>query len=98
MPKLTGFCMDFRGRETGGFLRAADAALPTGFCIGAKLMGAAFGAIAPPDVLVTNINRGSTMTGIEVAAAARALWPAISVILIGGLPANHTGQSLDPRP
>ena len=31
MPKTTGFCMDFRGRETSGFLRIAVAALPTGF-------------------------------------------------------------------
>jgi len=56
-----------------------------------------FGAIAPPDVLVTDIDLGSTMTGIEVAAAAHALWPSILVVLISGLPANHTGQPLDPR-
>jgi len=56
-----------------------------------------FGAVAPPDVLVTDIDLGSSMTGIDVAAAARALWPSILVILISGLPANHTGQPLDPR-
>jgi len=56
-----------------------------------------FGAVAPPDVLVTDINLGSSMTGIQVAAAAHALWPSILVILISGLPANHTGQPLDPR-
>ena len=56
-----------------------------------------FGAIAPPDVLVTDIDLGSTMTGIEVPAAARALWPSVLVILISGLPAHHTGQPLDPR-
>ena len=31
IQKTTGFCMDVRGRETGRFLRIADAALPMGF-------------------------------------------------------------------
>ncbi len=56
-----------------------------------------YGAIGSPDVLITDIDLGSPMNGFDVAAAAHGLWPSISVILISGLPAHHTGQVLDPR-
>ena len=50
-----------------------------------------------PDVLITDIDLGSALNGFDVAAAARRRWPDISIILISGLPASHTGQKLDPR-
>jgi hypothetical protein len=34
MPKTTGFCMEFRGRENGGFLRAAGGSFAAGFLHG----------------------------------------------------------------
>jgi DNA-binding response OmpR family regulator len=54
-------------------------------------------AIGPPDVLITDIDLGSGLNGIDVASKARHLWPDVRIILISGLSANHTGQSIDPR-
>ena len=54
-------------------------------------------ALGPPDVLITDIDLRSELNGFEVASYARHLWPKVRIILISGLPADHTGQSLDPR-
>jgi DNA-binding NtrC family response regulator len=56
-----------------------------------------FDAVGRPDVLVTDIDLRSTLNGFDVAAAAHRPCPTISVVLISGLPADHTGQLLDPR-
>jgi CheY-like chemotaxis protein len=53
--------------------------------------------IAPPDVVVTDVDLGSTINGFDVAIAAHNRWPSVRVILISGLPADHTGQRLDQR-
>jgi hypothetical protein len=37
------------------------------------------------------------MNGFDVAIAAHNRWPLVGVILIRGLPADHTGQRLDQR-
>jgi two-component SAPR family response regulator len=47
--------------------------------------------------LITDIDLGSGPNGIDVASKARHLWPDVRIILISGLSANHTGQSIDPR-
>ena len=54
-------------------------------------------ALGPPDVLITDIDLGSKLNGIDVACNARDLWPELRIILISGLSPDHTGQSLDPR-
>jgi DNA-binding response OmpR family regulator len=54
-------------------------------------------AIDPPDVVITDVDLGSTLNGFDVAAAAHSRWPSVQVILISGLPADHTGQRLDRR-
>ena len=54
-------------------------------------------AAGPPDVLITDIDLRSTLNGFDVASVAHRLWPTVRVILISGLPAEHTGQALDPR-
>jgi DNA-binding response OmpR family regulator len=51
----------------------------------------------PPNILITDIDLGATLSGFDVAAVARRRWPMVGIILISGLPANHTGQALDPR-
>ena len=56
-----------------------------------------FGSGRPPNVLITDVDLGSTLNGFDVAGVAHQLWPAVSVILISGMPASHTGQQLDPR-
>ena len=54
-------------------------------------------AIGPPGVVITDIDLRSTLNGFDVASAAHRLWSTVRVILISGLPAEHTGQTLDPR-
>ena len=54
-------------------------------------------AVGPPDVLITDIDLRSELNGFEVASYAHQLWPKVRIILISGLSADHTGQSLDPR-
>ena len=54
-------------------------------------------ALGPPDVLITDIDLRSQLNGFDVASKAHHLWPQVRILLISGLPANHTGQSLDPR-
>ena len=39
MPKPTGFCTDFRGGESGGFLRTTMPLRRRGFCIGTVMPG-----------------------------------------------------------
>jgi CheY-like chemotaxis protein len=56
-----------------------------------------FGSGHPPHVLITDVDLGSALNGFDVADAAHQLWPAVSVILISGMPAGHTAQKLDPR-
>jgi DNA-binding response OmpR family regulator len=51
----------------------------------------------PPDVVITDVDLGSTLNGFEVAVAAHDRWPLVRVVLISGLPPGHTGQPLDPR-
>ena len=53
--------------------------------------------LGPPDVLITDIDLRSELNGFEVASYAHHLWPKVRIILISGLPADRTGQSLDPR-
>ena len=48
-------------------------------------------------MLITDIDLRSELNGFEVASYARHLWPKVRIILISGLPVDHTGQSLDPR-
>ena len=54
-------------------------------------------ALGPPDVLITDIDLRSQLNGFDVASNAHHLWPKVRFSLISGLPADHTGQSLDPR-
>jgi DNA-binding response OmpR family regulator len=56
-----------------------------------------FDATDPLSILITDIDLGSALNGFDVAAAARRRWPVVGIILISGLPDNHTGQVLDPR-
>jgi len=51
----------------------------------------------PPDVVITDVDLGSRLNGFDVAAAVHDRWPSVHVLLISGLPADHTGQRLDPR-
>ena len=51
----------------------------------------------PPDVVITDVDLGSTLNGFDVAIAAHDRWPSVRVVLISGLPPDHTGQPLDPR-
>jgi DNA-binding response OmpR family regulator len=54
-------------------------------------------ATGPPSIVITDIDLGVTLTGFDVAATSRRHWSLVGIILISGLPANHTGQVLDPR-
>jgi len=56
-----------------------------------------YDAVGPPDVLITDINLGSSLNGFDVAAVAHSRWPSIAVILISGLPVHFAGRMLDPR-
>jgi CheY-like chemotaxis protein len=53
--------------------------------------------MGPPNIVITDIDLGSTMNGFDIATHAHRLWPLVHVILISGLPRDHTGQALDPR-
>ena len=53
--------------------------------------------VDPPDVVITDIDLGSKLNGFDVAAAVHHRWPSVRVLLISGLPADHTGHRLDPR-
>ena len=55
-----------------------------------------YGLIGPPGVVITDIDLSSVLNGFDVAAGAHRLWPTAQVILISGLPVNHTGQALGP--
>jgi YesN/AraC family two-component response regulator len=48
-------------------------------------------------VVITDIDLSSLLNGFDVAAGAHLLWPTAQVILISGLPVNHTGRALGPR-
>ena len=54
-------------------------------------------ALGPPGVVITDIDLSSLLNGFDVAAGAHLLWPTAQVILISGLPVNHTGRTLGPR-
>jgi DNA-binding NtrC family response regulator len=54
-------------------------------------------ATDPPDVVITDVDLGSTLNGFDIAAVAHSVWPSVRVVLISGLPPGHTGQPLDPR-
>jgi two-component SAPR family response regulator len=54
-------------------------------------------AVDPPDVVITDVDLGCKLNGFAVAATVRDRWPAVHVLLISGLPPDHTGQRLDPR-
>jgi two-component SAPR family response regulator len=49
------------------------------------------------DLVITNIDLGSTINGFDVAAAVHERWLSVHELLISGLPVGHTGQQLDPR-
>ncbi len=48
----------------------------------------------PPVVLITDINLGSGMDGIELASVAQRRWPQVSVVFITGQPWRVDRQSL----
>jgi DNA-binding NtrC family response regulator len=50
-------------------------------------------AVDRPDVVVTDVDLHSTLNGFDVAAAVHNRGPLVHV----RLPADHTGQRLDPR-
>jgi DNA-binding response OmpR family regulator len=54
-------------------------------------------AIVPPSLVISDIDLDSELNGFDVSTVAHRLWPAVRVILISGLPVNHTGQALDQR-
>jgi hypothetical protein len=47
-------------------------------------------------VVITDINLGATLNGYDAAAAAHDRWPSVHVVLISGLPVDHT-RHLYPR-
>jgi two-component system, OmpR family, response regulator len=51
----------------------------------------------PPDVLITDIDLGTTQNGFQVAAMAHELWPAVLAIVISAMPSEEAGPQLDPR-
>jgi len=50
-----------------------------------------------PELLITDVDLGAKLNGFDMAAHAHRCWPCVGVLLISGLPPNHTGQTLDPR-
>ena len=52
---------------------------------------------SPPDVLITDIDLGTTQNGFQVAALAHELWPAVLVIVISAMPSDQAGRHLDRR-
>jgi CheY-like chemotaxis protein len=54
-------------------------------------------AISSPNLLISDVDLGSTLSGFDLAVSAHRRLPSIQVVLISALPANHTGQRLDPR-
>ena len=48
-----------------------------------------------PDLVITDVDLGSTLNGFDVAATAHERWPSVNVVLISGLPADP--HRLDPR-
>jgi len=54
-------------------------------------------ATSPPNFLITDVDLKSTMNGFDVAIGAHCRCPAIKIILISALSADHTGQPLDTR-
>ena len=51
----------------------------------------------PPCVLVTDVNLGSGMDGLALAAEVRRRWPEVGVVVMTGNPANLNGRRADPR-
>lgn len=51
----------------------------------------------PPSVLVTDVNLGPGMDGIELAREARWRWPLLHVVVITGDPANLAAMSPELR-
>jgi len=54
-------------------------------------------ALGPPGLVITDIDLSSLLNGFDVATGAHLLWPTAQVILISGVPVNHTGRTLGPR-
>ena len=54
-------------------------------------------ADAAPDVLVTDINLGAGMSGIDLGAEARRRWPNLPVVYISGRPWMINGHALRER-
>lgn len=55
------------------------------------------GSASPPAVLVTDVDLGRGMSGLDVAAAARRRWPGLGVLYITGRPGNLQGVPLRGR-
>ena len=51
----------------------------------------------PPIVLITDVDLGSEINGLNLAGHARQLWPEVRVIVISALADAQIMQSLDPR-
>ena len=52
---------------------------------------------AAPDLLLTDLDLGAGMNGIELAAEARRCWPALPIVYISGRQWLMQGHKLDPR-
>jgi len=49
-------------------------------------------ALPPPQIIVSDVNLGSGMTGLEFIIEARRRWPDVAVLLISGVAANFAGR------
>jgi len=56
-----------------------------------------FAGVEAPGLLITDIDLGSRLSGLDVAAIVHQRWPTVRIILISWQASSHTGQPLDPR-
>lgn len=79
----------------------ADAGLSVTEAANAEVALAAFTACpeeaGQPSVLVTDVNLGQGMSGLDLVMEARRRWPGLGVVVMTGNPANLGGRCPDPR-